>query len=111
MSNYTKYRGRCKELSVAACESDLTLTLVRGTYWCPVWNKEEHHWWTVRTDGTIYDPSAQQFPSNGMGTYTPFDGFAACSECGNKIAEEAAYIDGRFAFCDSTCYCRFVGIA
>ena len=109
---YRKFRGRCKELSEEACKADPLLTLVRGHYFCPIWNTEEPHWWTVRQDGTIYDPTKEQFPSKGMGLYTPFDGTVSCSECGKEIPEEAAYIDenGHYAFCSGTCYGRFVGV-
>lgn len=111
MTDYMQYRGRCKELSEAACDADPTLTLVRGTYHCPIWNTDEPHWWTVRPDGTIHDPTRKQFPSKGMGTYTPFDGTLECSECGKKASEGEAHIEGRFAFCGGACYCRFVGVA
>lgn len=47
-SDYLKFRGKCKELSEEACRKDSTLTLVRGHYFCPFWNTEEPHWWTIR---------------------------------------------------------------
>jgi hypothetical protein len=71
---YQLYRGKCRELSEAACAEDATLKLVRGHYYCPVWRSVEPHWWTERPDGSIYDPTAKQFPSGGSGVYTPFDG-------------------------------------
>lgn len=109
---YIKFRGRCKELSEEACMNDPSLTLVRGHYLCPIWRKEEPHWWTVRQDGTIYDPTREQFPSKGAGIYTPFSGMVSCSECGKEIPEEEAYIDGNgnYAFCSYACNGRFVGV-
>jgi hypothetical protein len=107
---YTLFRGRCKELSEAACAADQTLTLVRGHYWCPIWNRDEPHWWTVRPDGTIHDPSKAQFPSNGLGTYTPFDGLVECAECGKVLPEADASFASNYAFCSSRCYGRFVGV-
>lgn len=108
--DYKTYRGRCRELSVQACAADPTLTLVRGHYLCPVWGTEEAHWWTTRPDGTIFDPSARQFPSNGRGIYTPFNGLLSCSNCGKEMEEKDADIDGNYAFCSFLCHGRFVGV-
>ena len=107
---YIRYRGRCKELSAAACEEDPSLTLVRGHYYCPIWNRDEPHWWTVRQDGTIHDPTREQFPSGGSGIYTPFTGIIPCAECGKEIAEEDADIEGNYAFCSYSCHGRFIGV-
>ena len=73
-SGYQAFRGKCKEYAEAACASDPSLRLVRGHYFCPIWNRDEPHWWTQRPDGTIYDPTKEQFPSAGLGVYTEFDG-------------------------------------
>ena len=86
-TNIFDLRGKCKELSEDAIKKDPSLTLVRGYYYCPLWNRKEQHWWTIRKDGSIYDPTAAQFPSQGMGTYTPFDGRIACAECENRLSE------------------------
>lgn len=110
MTDYTEYRGKCLELSQSAVLDDPTLTLVRGYYYCPMWNTEEQHWWTKRTDGTIYDPSAKQFPSKGLGVYTEFDGVVNCSNCGKSVNENEASTEGRYAFCSHKCHGIFVGI-
>jgi hypothetical protein len=107
---YKLFRGRCKELSEAACAADPTLTLVRGHYFCPLWNTDEQHWWCVKPDGTIVDPTREQFPSKGGGIYTPFNGMCECAECGTEVPEEKAVIEGRYAFCSSKCFGRFVGV-
>jgi hypothetical protein len=107
---YRTYRGRCKELSDAACAADPTLTLVRGHYYCPMWNTEEPHWWTVRPDGTINDPSREQFPSRGLGAYIPFDGTISCEQCGRDVTEDKAVIHGRYACCSTRCMLRLVGL-
>ncbi len=86
-SDYNKYRGKCKELSELACAEDPTLTLVRGYYYDPQWG-EQPHWCTKRQDGSIYDPTKDQFPSKGLGEYIEFDGFYACEQCGKRIAEK-----------------------
>jgi len=110
LSNYLKYRGKCKELCEQAIKEDPTLTLVRGHYFCFLWETNEPHWWTVRQDGTIYDPSALQFPDKGQGIYKPFDGYVECSQCGDTILEQDASFNGNYAFCSGDCFCRFVGL-
>lgn len=109
VSDYLKFRGQCKAMSEAACKADPTLTLVRGHYFCPHWG-EQAHWWTMRPDGSIFDPTARQFQSNGAGTYVPFDGTVKCSNCGKLIKEEDADIEGRYAFCSYECHGVFVGV-
>lgn len=103
MSDYTKYRGRCKEMSEAAVADDPTLRLVRGWYHCPIWGKQPH-WWAERPDGTVVDPSARQFPSKGIGEYEEYDGTIECEQCGRVVAEADAYFDGHHAFCSYSCY-------
>lgn len=108
--NYLEFRGRCKELAEEAVCLDPTLTLVRGHYFCPLWNTEEAHWWTTRTDGSIFDPSAKQFPSAGLGIYTPFNGLVSCSNCGKEIPEEETSFESNYCFCSNRCHGIFVGI-
>jgi hypothetical protein len=104
-----KLRGRCKELAEEACRIDPTLALTRGFYFCPIWNVEEQHWWCVRQDGTIFDPTARQFPSAGLGIYRVFDGMCECAECGKQVPEDKAYFESNYAFCSSRCFGFFVG--
>ena len=109
MSEYLEFRGKCKELAEDACKKDATLTLVRGYYHCPVWGKQGH-WWCVRDDGTIVDPSVRQFPTKGVGAeYEPFDGFHECEYCGKKVTEEKAYIYPPHLYCSYECYGHDVG--
>jgi hypothetical protein len=107
--NYLKYRGKCKEFCDELVAKDPTLTLVRGHYWCPIWNSEEQHWWCKDQEGNIVDPTKLQFPSVGCGIYTEFNGIVTCSECGKEIPEEEADIQGNYIFCSYTCYGRCVG--
>lgn len=109
-SDYLEFRGKCKELSEAACATDSSLRLVRGYYWCPIWKTHEQHWWCEREDGTVVDPTAKQFPSKGAGTYTEFDGYFDCTECGKRVHEDDVYVHGRYAFCSGPCCARFVGV-
>lgn len=105
--DYLKYRGKCKEVSEQLVAADPTLTLVRGHYHCPAWG-EQPHWWAKRDNGEIVDPTKDQFPSKGNGTYVEFDGNIPCSNCGKQITEEDADIEGNYAFCSYTCHMRFV---
>ena len=107
-SDYLKYRGKCKEMSEALVAVDPTLTLVRGHYHCLVWGKQPH-WWVKRPDGTVVDPTKDQFPSKGAGEYVEFDGNIECSNCGKPMKEEDADIEGNYAFCSYECHGRFVG--
>lgn len=109
-TDYQKYRGKCKKLSEAACRKDPTLTIKRGWYYCPIINKDEEHWWTVREDGSIYDPSRKQFPSKGYGYYTEYEGFVECAECGKQIPENEIIHMSRYYVCSDRCAMNLVGL-
>lgn len=109
MTDYEKYRGKCREASQKLCTEDSTLTLVRGHYLCPIWG-EQAHWWCKKPDGTIIDPTAKQFPSKGIGEYVEFDGNVICETCGKKLKEEEAIIQGKYVFCSSNCFGICVGV-
>lgn len=110
-TGYNKFRGKCKEFAEAACVDDPTLRLVRGKYYCPIWNTEEPHWWTVHEDGSIYDPTKDQFPSHGLGFYEEFDGMVSCDNCGRSMQEkDIKNSEGRYVFCSYRCHGRFVGV-
>lgn len=111
-SNYLKYRGKCKEFSEEEIKKDPTLTLVRGHYYCPVFG-EQPHWWCIKPDGTIIDPTALQFPSEGKGTYVPLeeDFTVECTECGKELKENEIYgFASNYIFCSCACYMRCVGL-
>lgn len=108
-TDYQKYRGKCKEMSEELVKADHTLVLVRGYYHCPSWG-EQPHWWCKKSDGTIVDPSKDQFPSKGIGEYVEFDGNVECSNCHKVMKEEEADLQGNYAFCSYECYGRFVGV-
>jgi hypothetical protein len=110
-TNYSKYRGKCKELCDEAIKNDPSLTLKRGWYYEPLWNKEEEHWWTVKIDGSIYDPTAKQFPSGGIKEfYKEFTGIIPCSQCGVKITEDQIKMCGRYPVCSTKCALKLVGL-
>ncbi len=111
LSNYQKYRGKCKQMCEELVKNDSTLTMVRGYYYEPLWSKDEQHWWCEDTDGNIIDPTCLQFPSGGVKEfYTKFDGNVECDNCHKQLKEEDAIIDGRYCFCSNKCYGQFVGV-
>ncbi len=107
-SDYLKYRGKCKEYCERAIRLFPALKIKRGHYYDFMWG-EQQHWWCVRPDGTVFDPTAKQFPSRGSGDYVEFDGLFSCEQCGDKVREEEASVDGHHVFCSSECYARCVG--
>lgn len=109
-ADYREFRGQCRPLCDAIIASEPSLTLVRGHYYCPIWQSLEPHWWCTKPDGTIVDPSCRQFPSNGKGTYTPFSGVVECSNCGKEMEEEDADFESNYCFCSDACHMRFVGL-
>lgn len=109
VSDYLIYRGKCKELAEVACAADPTLRLVRGFYLCPIWGKQAH-WWTVKPDGTIVDPSVRQFPTAGAGAeYQEYDGIIECEYCLKPVPEGDAYFYAHHVYCSYECYGHDVG--
>ena len=109
VTDYSLFRGKCKEMAEEACRKDSNLRLVRGYYWCPMWGKNEH-WWAQRPDGTVVDPSVRQFPTKGAGAdYEEFDGRIECEYCHEKVPEEDAYRVEKHAYCSYECYGHDVG--
>lgn len=103
MSDYLKYRGKCKELAESAVKENPNLILVRGYYYDYLWGKQQH-WWTKDQNNEIYDPSANQFPSKGYGEYQEFCGYFHCEICGDKVFEPIKYAIGSSIYCSGTCY-------
>lgn len=108
---YTKYRGKCKEFALAAAAANPTLHIQRGWYFCPIWNSHEEHWWCVNDKGEIHDPTREQFPSRGLGSYVAYEGVYPCMECGTHVVEEQASAESHPGFCSSQCYGRCVGVS
>lgn len=110
-SDYARYRGKCKEMSEALIRDrpDLDLRLVRGHYYDAAWGAQEH-WWTESADGTVHDPTKDQFPSKGLGLYEEFDGICSCEECGKEVREEDATFAGPYPCCSNACALRLVGL-
>lgn len=99
--NYLKYRGKCKELCEIIVSKDPSLKMVRGYYHDAFWGKQPH-WWIVKQDGIIIDPSILQFPDKN-GEYEEFSGICHCYQCGKEILEENGQIYGNYIFCSGKC--------
>lgn len=110
MDDYIKFRGRCREMSEEIASQNPDLDVVRGYYYCPIWNTTEPHWWCEDSDGNIVDPTSAQFGSKGRGEYTKFDGFYDCEVCGKKVAEEDMIPVGNYSVCSNECGMRLVGL-
>ena len=108
MEDYEKYRGKCKRFSEELCTQDVTLTLVKGWYHCPIWGAQEH-WWCKKPDGTVVDPTAKQFPSKGIGEYEEYVGILCCEYCGTDVKEEDAYLVEHHVYCSYKCYGSDIG--
>lgn len=106
MTDYLKYRGKCKELCEELVAQNSVLTLVRGYYLDAFWG-EQPHWWCKDENNNIIDPSKKQFPDQN-GDYVEFDGFHECSQCGNPVEESEATFAGNYVFCSGECYMRCV---
>jgi len=110
MTDYEKYRGKCKEMSEALIKENPELRLARGWYHCPIDGKEQH-WWCEDKEGNVIDPTVKQFKTKGAAAYyEEYRGILECSECGKEIKEEEADIEGRYCFCSLKCHMRFVGL-
>jgi len=98
--NVTEAYGKCAEVTAAMVAAFPELTRVRGHYYCYGWG-ERTHWWLTAPDGSIVDPTKDQFPSKGNGEYVPLPANAPeptgkCPNCGELI-----YNGGDF--CDDHC--------
>jgi hypothetical protein len=67
LTQQTAY-GKCKETCEEMLKHFPELTLRAGFYECPIWGRREH-WWLTDPAGNLIDPTAVQFPSQGIGDY------------------------------------------
>ena len=107
-TDYEKYRGKCKQMSEELCAKDVPLTLTKGWYHCPIWGAQEH-WWCKKPDGTVVDPTANQFPSKGIGEYEEYVGILSCECCGIDVKEDDAYLVEHHVYCSYKCYGTDIG--
>lgn len=97
----TEAYGKCAEATELMVAEFPELLRVRGHYMCAIWGMREH-WWCETADGEVIDPTANQFPTKGVGTYITYvpdergEPTGKCLDCG-----EYTY-DGR-NFCSDRC--------
>lgn len=109
---YSKLRGKCKEMSEELIKNNPKLELVRGYYFCPIWNTEEQHWWCRdKETKLIIDPTKDQFPSKGVGIYAEFDGVLKCEQCGKEFLEEHMGFAGNYPVCSDICHGALIGVS
>ena len=100
--DYSKYRGRCKEVCKSLMEKDSTLKLKRGHYICP-YDGEQGHWWLEDAGGNIVDPTVRQFKSD-CGEYVELNTEKVpCEMCGLLCKLQEMKVDGRYAYCSGHC--------
>ena len=109
LNHYLRYRGQCKTMSEAFVAAHPGWRLVRGHYQCPIWGPQPH-WWCEDAQGTIHDPTKDQFPSRGLGIYEEFDGMTTCESCGKRQPEAATVFggNGNHTYCSGDCYMKAV---
>lgn len=98
----TDPRGLCVMMTLKMVEAFPELRRVRGHYYCPMSGEQYTHWWLMAADGSIIDPTADQFLSCGAGVYEEYAGpepTGKCLDCG-------ALLFGPLTFCDATCAYR-----
>jgi hypothetical protein len=93
----------CVEATLAMVAAFPELSRVRGHYHCPVDGQAHPHWWCVTAEGTIIDPTADQFASHGQGDYEPYDEskgepLGKCLDCGGLV-----YRGDPSPFCSDAC--------
>ena len=80
--------GTCCHATKLMQEEFPELERVRGHYYDTIWGEREH-WWLIAPKGKIIDPTAQQFPSKGMGVYVQWEGgpepTGKCPNCGQYV--------------------------
>lgn len=108
ITDYKKYRGKCKELCTLLVSQNPDLVIMRGYYHDALWGKQPH-WWCKDKLGNIIDPSKKQFPDQN-GDYEEFDGWMNCSNCSKQLHEndEGIIFQSNYVFCDGTCFMNFV---
>lgn len=92
--------GKCASVTLAMASAFPELRRARGFYHCDRWGRRQH-WWCVAPDGTVVDPTAEQFPSMGLGEYDEVkDGeedripVGKCMNCGEELYahDESTYV-------------------
>ncbi|KMV15978.1 hypothetical protein ACT17_23090 [Mycolicibacterium conceptionense] len=98
-------RGKCQAAAKELAAQDPTLRVVRGWYIDIDWGEQEH-WWCERPDGTVIDPTVEQFPTGhveALRQYREYAGVHPCPGCGIPV-------EGETGFCCGGCHGATVGV-
>jgi len=88
--------GKCSEATQNMVEFFPELRRVRGHYYCSSWGERAHWWCEVWNEKEIkleiVDPTANQFPSMGLGHYEEWGDYqeeptGKCMNCGDYCYE------------------------
>ena len=84
--------GQCHTESKCMAKQFPELKLTRGHYYDDIWGRREH-WWLTADDGSIVDPTANQFPTRGQGVYYPWiegakEPTGKCVNCGEYVYDD-----------------------
>lgn len=101
-------RGTCERAAQELAHEDSSLRVVRGWYIDAQWGRQEH-WWCERPNGTILDPTVEQFPTGhvpALREYQEYQGVHSCPGCGAPVVTE----DSSSGFCCGPCLGGTVGV-
>lgn len=92
-ANVPKAYGKCAEVTLAMQAAFPDLVRVRGHYHDIAWGKRAH-WW-LKDGDEIVDPTASQFPGEGLDEYEEWDEStpepnARCLNCGTNFHSPTA---------------------
>ena len=100
-------RGRCAEATVEMIKAFPELRRACG-FVTVQWGRDQH-WWCVAPDGSVVDPTAEQFGAMGVFEYEEIDTsnpehvaripIAKCMECSGAVYEHSASV----LFCSDEC--------
>lgn len=80
--------NHCSQFTRHMAERFPELRRVAGFYLSPAGASHGEHWWLESSEGLIVDPTADQWPSRGKGTYIRYDptkhlvSKGSCPSCG-----------------------------
>lgn len=103
--NVSETYGRCAEVTEIMSVVFPELIRVRGHYYCPSWGQRAH-WWLVTDRGVVIDPTAEQFPSKGLGLYQQHE--ESDPEPTGKCPNCGAYCYNSEELCSPKCQYEYV---
>lgn len=102
--------GTCEQAVDSLIAQNPALTKVAGWYIDAHWGPREHFWATA-PDGTIIDPTVEQFPTGhvpALRQYQPYAGVYPCPGCGIAISHPER--EDPIGFCCGPCEGATIGL-